>query len=377
MNASVALHGNLRDFGIGEVFQLIGQQQKTGTLEVSDEEVRLRVAFDGGAVVYGERVGAYEQAALGDMLVRTGLVTPQRLVSLERQIAERGAQLESLLRQGGELATKQLDEILSLVTRETLFELLRWTRGSFHFTAGPVPHDRDASHCIPAEQLLMDGLRMVDEWRSFDEAAVDPDAVFRPAGRFEEFRRTEPGESPDRLAVAERLFLLIDGRQPVRRVVDLSRLGTFEGARWLTRFRRAGLVDRVDPQLVAKKRRRPALELSHGPSLSSLVAAVLPWLLLAAVVVTGSQRSAPRPAGAERLAQQAFLHAAESSFETLRLRNLSDAYRYARGEWPGGMTDLRRFFHDARRTQPLAPLDPREYYFAQRGDTFLVLAPED
>jgi len=33
---SVALHGNLRDFGIGEVFQLIGQQQKTGVLEVSD-----------------------------------------------------------------------------------------------------------------------------------------------------------------------------------------------------------------------------------------------------------------------------------------------------------------------------------------------------
>ena len=55
---SVALHGNLRDFGIGEVFQLIGQQQKTGLLEVSDEELRLRIAFDGGAVVSGERAGA-------------------------------------------------------------------------------------------------------------------------------------------------------------------------------------------------------------------------------------------------------------------------------------------------------------------------------
>jgi len=377
MNMSVALHGNLRDFGIGEVFQLIGQQQKTGILEVSDDEVRLRVAFDGGSVVYGERVGAYEQSALGDMLVRTGLVTPHRLVSLERQIAERGARLEALLREGGELAGAQLDEMISLVTRETLFELLRWTRGSFHFTAGTVSHDRDASQCIPAEQLLMDGLRMVDEWRSFDEAALDPDAVFEPSGRFEEFRLTEPGESPDRLAVAERLFLQIDGRQPVRRVVDLSRLGTFEGARWLTRFRRAGLIERVDPQLVAKKRRRPTLELSHGPALSSLIAAVLPWLLLGAVLMSGAQRPAPRLASAERLAQQAFQHGAEASFEALRLRNLSDAYRYARGEWPGGMTDLRRFFHEARRGQALAPLDPREYYFAQRGDSFLVLAPED
>lgn len=375
---SVALHGNLHEFGISEVFQLIGQQQKTGVLEVQHEEVRLRIAFDAGAVVTGDRVGAYEQAALGEMLVRAGLITPQRLVELERQIAEHGAQLEALLREGGELRGDQLDEIISLVTRETLFELLRWTRGSFHFSAGPVVHSRSAAQCIPAEQLLMDGLRMVDEWRSFDEAAVDPEAVFEAAGRFEDFRRTQPGDGPGKLAVAERLFLLIDGREPVRRVVDLSRLGSFEGARWLTRFRRAGLIERVLPALVAKKqRRRQALALAQGPSVLGAVLALLPWLLLAAIVLRLAQPQGPPPSGPETLAQRALLHEAEASFETLRLRNLADAYRYARGEWPAGLTDLRRFFHAARRHQPFAPLDPREYYFAQRGDSFLVLAPEE
>ena len=374
---SVALHGNLRDFGIGEVFQLIGQQQKTGLLEVQNEELRLRIAFDTGAVVAGDRVGAYEQAALGDMLVRAGLITPQRLVELEQQIAQHGAQLESLLRERGELRGDQLDEIVSLVTRETVFELLRWTRGQFHFSAGPVVHGRSAAQCIPAEQLLMDGLRMVDEWRSFDEAAVDPEAVFEAVSRFEDFRRTQPGESPDKLAVAERLFLLIDGRQPVRRVVDLSRLGSFEGARWLTRFRRAGLIERMRPELVAKKqRRRHALELAQGPSVLGVLLALLPWFLLGAIVLQLAQH-VPRSRRAETLAERALLHELEVSFETLRLRNLADAYRYARGEWPGGPTDLRRFFHEARRHQPLAPLDLREYYFAQRGDSFLVLAPEE
>ena len=374
---SVALHGNLRDFGIGEVFQLIGQQQKTGVLEVSDGELRLRVAFDGGAVVSGERVGAYEQAALGDQLVRSGLVTPQRMVTLERQISERGAQLEALLRESGELSSAQIDEMITLVTRETLFELLRWTRGSFHFTAGPVFHGRDASRCIPAEQLLMDGLRMVDEWRSFDEAAVDPAAVFAPAGRFEEFRRTAGGEGTERLAVAERLFLLIDGRQPVQRVVDLSRLGSFEGVRWLSHFRRAGLIERVDPQLVARRQRRRSGERGRGASVSAVLWAVLPWLLLGSLAFAASQRGAPRLAQPAGLAEQAALRAAEASFETLRLRNLAEAYRYAHGAWPAGMTDLRRFYHAARRQQPLAPLDPREYHLAQRGDSFLVLAPEE
>ena len=374
---SVALHGNLRDFGIGEVFQLIGQQQKTGLLEVQNEEVRLRIAFDTGAVVTGDRVGAYEQAALGDMLMRAGLITPQRLVELERQIVEHGAELEALLRERGELRGEQLDEIVSLVTRETLFELLRWTRGSFHFSAGPVVHGRSAAQCIPAEQLLMDGLRMVDEWRSFDEAAVDPEAVFEAASRFEDFRRAQPGEGPDKLAVAERLFLLIDGREPVRRVVDLSRLGSFEGARWLTRFRRAGLIERVLPAPSAKKQRRRQGRqgFTQGRGVIGTLFAVLPWLLLGAIVLR--QPLSPPRSGAETLSQRALLHQTEASFETLRLRNLADAYRYARGEWPAGLTDLRRFFHEARRHQPLAPLDPREYYFAQRGDSFLVLAPEE
>ena len=125
-------------------------------------------------------------------------------------------QLDALLIESGELSASRVDEIVELVTRETLFELLRWTRGSFHFTAGAVVHRRDAARCMPAEQLLMDGLRTIDEWRTFDEYAVDPESVFLPRGRFEEFRSKHPGEAPEQLAVAERLFLLIDGRMPVR-----------------------------------------------------------------------------------------------------------------------------------------------------------------
>ena len=375
---SVALHGNLRDFGIGEVFQLIGQQQKTGMLEVSDGETRLCVSFEGGAVVHGDRAGAYEQAALGDMLVRAGLITPQRLVELERRIAEGGAQLDALLAESGELSAQQLDEINELVTRDTLFELLRWTRGSFHFTAGAVVHRREASRLLPAEQLLMDGLRMIDEWRTFDEYAVDPEAVFLPAGRFEGFRRAHPGEGPELLAVAERLFLLIDGRMPVRRAIDLSRLGAFEGARWLTRFRRQGLIEPIDPQIVARQqRRRHALELATGSSVLGAFLAALPWALLAAVVFAIAQRPTPRLETPARVVERAMLQRAGASFEALRLRNLADAHRYARGEWPEGLTDVRRFFHEARRHAPLAPLDAREYYFARRGDSFLVLAPDE
>ena len=48
---SAGLSGNLSDFGIADVFQLIGQQRKTGTLELRSGTARAQLAFDRGLVV--------------------------------------------------------------------------------------------------------------------------------------------------------------------------------------------------------------------------------------------------------------------------------------------------------------------------------------
>ena len=59
---SIALHGNLRDFGIAEVFQLIGQQRKTGTLVIGEGGDAVYLAFDEGRVVTG---GVVETGSAG------------------------------------------------------------------------------------------------------------------------------------------------------------------------------------------------------------------------------------------------------------------------------------------------------------------------
>jgi hypothetical protein len=358
---SVALHGNLRDFGIGEVFQLISQQQKTGLLEVTDESQRLRITFDGGAVVTGERVGAYEQASLGEMLVRTGSITPQRLVEIEQQIASRGAKLEALLRDGGELRADQLDEIVDLVTRETLLELLRWTRGSFHFSAGPVVHGRRPEQCIPAEQILMDGLRMLDEWQSFAHAVPSEDLVFEPAGDFAAWRASAgPGAVPAQ--ALERVFLLLDGRSSVRRVIDRSRLGTFDAVRALAELRRAGLAAPLAPVRAAA--RAPAAAAHPGRGVARAAATALPLLLLAlAAGAALLSRRAPATPGFP-IARSPLAEARAAS-ATRRVRHALEAVRFQTGAWPASL--------DAG---AMAAPGGRPYYYARRGDGALVLAPE-
>ena len=134
---TAALHGNLRDFGISEVFQLIGQQQKTGLLVVEGSET-LHVAFDRGAVVWAAPKGPYEEAALGDRLVRASLLPPERLALLEAELAGSDRRLSEALAESGDISAEAVQGVADLITSDTIFELLRWSAGSFRFTSQPV-----------------------------------------------------------------------------------------------------------------------------------------------------------------------------------------------------------------------------------------------
>ena len=372
---AVALRGNLRDFGIGEVFQLIGQQRKTGLLDVEAPSEKLRMGFFEGAVVWAAPVGPHEHAALGDMLVRVGLLTPERLVQLEQQLHESEESLEHLLIQQRDLDARQIDSIAELVTSETIFTLLRLSQGSFHFTAKTIPQDRDPSKLLPAEQILMDGLRMVDEWRAMDDAVTRDSTVFQRVGRFETYREATEGDSPEELALAEKLFLLVDGRLTVRRIIDLSRLGTFEGSRILSRLREREVIEPIDAKVLATThKRRRTRELAPTRAGLGLAAAVLPFAFLFAMAWLALGRAgAVTPDGLTSLDRDP-QRRAEIAFETRRIRNLVEAYRFATGDWPGDLGELQ-----ARGWLPsgtLAAADEHPYYYARRGDAVLVLAPE-
>jgi hypothetical protein len=372
---AVALRGNLRDFGIGEVFQLIGQQRKTGILEVEASAEKIRMGFFEGAVVWAAPVGPHEHAALGDMLVRVGLLTPDHLVRLERQLQESDESLERLLVQQSDLDGQEIEAVGALVTSETIFTLLRLNQGSFHFTPQKIPRDRESSKLLPAEQILMDGLRMVDEWRAMDDAVTCDATVFERAGRFETYRESSVGDSPEDLARAEKLFLLIDGRLTVRRIIDLSRFGTFEGSRIFSRLRETGVIEPIDEEVLATThQRRRTREFATTRVGLGLAAAVLPFvfLFLMAWLALGRAGSVA-PDGLTSLDRDP-QRRAEIAFETRRIRHLVEAYHFATGDWPREIGDLA-----SRGWLPagaLAATDAHPYYYVRRGDAVLVLAPE-
>ena len=72
---AASLRGDLKDFGIADVFQLIGQQRKTGVLEFNGDSQPIQILFDKGAVVSAAPIGSWPEAAFGEMLMRCGLLS--------------------------------------------------------------------------------------------------------------------------------------------------------------------------------------------------------------------------------------------------------------------------------------------------------------
>jgi hypothetical protein len=374
VTVGVALHGNLKDFGIAEVFQLIGQQRKTGLLEISGESQRVQLAFDEGRVVWAAPVGRSEFAVLGDRLVRCGLITRARLEDALRESEASARPLPALLVQSSAVAKQDLEEISELLSRETIFEVMRWTGGSFHFTAKAIHHDVPPDKLLGAEQILMDGLRMLDEWQTFQSAVPDEEMVFRRIGRLDVYRHQVKEGGRAHSPAMDRVFQLVDGRLPVRRVIDLSRLGTFEATRLLAELRQAKLIEPLEGRGRTSARRSPVrMGVPIASLLKAVAASLVPLGLLAAVAVV-ALRAVPED---RALRGAPILHRpladASDRFARRRIENALEAARYRSGRAPASATDPDAWQSVERLS--MAPAGAADYYFARREGDIVLLAP--
>jgi hypothetical protein len=372
---SVALHGNLTDFGIAEVFQLIGQQRKTGVLEVNGEDSAICLLFDQGQVVRGGPLSSESaREPLAAQLVRAGYLTREQLKKLERESERSARPISALILAEGVIDSDTLQEVQFLLTRETVFDVMRRKSGDFHFTAEAVHHDTKPENLLGAEQILMDGLRMLDEWQTFVSIVPSQSIVFRRVGDLESYRAVATNDGDARFGSAERVLQLVDGRLDVRRIVDLSRIGTFEATRALAELREAGIIDEI-----ATSKRRPSKVHSTAPRASALallrvaLATVLPFVALAMLGLSALERGGETFGPAGSLLPEPLYRLSQVRHETQLLRNLVEVHFFEKGRYPATLEEIGPEL--ARVSDSLTSSQLADYYYVVRDDEVILLAP--
>jgi hypothetical protein len=260
----MALEGSFKDFGLAEIFQLIGLQKKTGVLTVKggDENQVVTVSFEKGKVAFADEYQRGEKARLGSLLLRANLISAddlERAVQTQKETLQR---LGHVFVQMNFISQKDLSQALQSQVKETVYRLFRLKEGSFLFSTESITYDKEMYQPIAAEFLLMEGVRMIDEWPIIEKKITSFDIVYEPVpGR--EGPAAGQGDSPAKegrpdLSPKEKVILdLVDGMRTVQEIIDVGKQGEFESCKNLYSLLSIGLIRPTEEAVPVRPERTP------------------------------------------------------------------------------------------------------------------------
>ena len=245
----MALKGTLKDFGIADILQLIGQQQKSGTLILRSKDQEVMVGFKDGNIVKAESSTRKRKDLIGTMLVRAEIITETQLEQALETQKRTLKRLGDVLVASKALTADRFKEMMQLQVSETIYRLFGWKNGTYAFEQGDVEYDPDVIKPIRAESILMEGFRMVDEWPLIKRKIASYDVTFErlkelPPMPVEEegkdvddafddaFAEEKPLEKKGEFASLDRsarnVFGFVTKGRDVRKIIDLACVGEFE-----------------------------------------------------------------------------------------------------------------------------------------------------
>jgi hypothetical protein len=314
----MALEGTLRDFSLADIFQLIGIQRKTGVLTLKNQADVVTVSFLNGSVVSADSLQKNIEDRLGTVLVKSGRIAADQLQKALRTQKNTLQRLGAVLVNEGYISQEDLREALQLQVLQIVYRLFRWRDGDYAFSQEEtLNYDRENFVPISAQSILMEGVRMIDEWPIIEKRIRSFDMIFAqrdPGRKVVEAEDAAPAADADLDAALEagegkpeeaaprgaeggvvrlppeefRVYRLVDGHATVQELIDKTRLGEFDTCRILydllgrELIREARAVLAPEVRETKKPVEKPAGRLATGGGVVLVLAVAAASLLTAA-----------------------------------------------------------------------------------------------
>ncbi len=257
----MALQGTLKDFSITEIIQLIGQQLKTGVLKIHRGKNLVEIYFVDGMIIHIYSNYRGKKDLIGEILVKAQLITEEQLDRVLKIQKETLKYLGEILVELGLLTKDDILKVISTQIYETIYDLFWWEDGTFNFDLKLVESYKKIPFALSTEQVLLNILRMVDEWSEIEKKIFSPHLVFRKAtgmeGKPSDLLSTQSYLKEKLTSEQELIYHLVDGTRTVQEIIDRSLLGKFNTSEILSNLMEMGLTEVVGirtPSLVKKVR---------------------------------------------------------------------------------------------------------------------------
>ena len=233
----MAIEGSLKDVGLADICQLLAMGRKTGCLSITDRSNFGYVYFEDGRVTYAYVLNRPDR--LGELLVKNGVITREQLsAAMDAQSKDRALKLGQILMNHGAIVEAELKRYVSKQIEEAVYYLFTWTQGSFHFDPDQKAEEDELFLVnIPAESLLLEGARRVDEWSQIEKKIPSFDLVFQVV--------KAPGDEEELSDHQRKLLPLVNGEHTLESVVLESGLSDFDVGKAVFGLLQAGIVDKA------------------------------------------------------------------------------------------------------------------------------------
>ena len=305
----MALEGTLKDFALPDIFQLIGLQKKTGALILTNESDEVTIAFKDGLLVSADSRKKRLEERLGTRLVKSGLITEGQLHDVLEKQKQTLQRIGIVLVNEGLVRKEDLRKALEIQVTQIIFRVFRWEDADYRFDQdAQIDYDRENFQPIGAESILMEGMRILDEWPIVEKVVRSLQGVYEkvPVNQpivIEGARKKHDDEDDDfdfdlskapakkgpegdaiKLTADEgAVYQLLDGTRTVEDIMYLARLSDFDAAK--------AIYDLLNRDLIRERTAGGAsgstATIRAMPSESSPAMVALVTLVVIALVVAG------------------------------------------------------------------------------------------
>ncbi len=232
------LQGNLKEFSLPNVLQLVKMSAKTGALSITRQGESGKIFFRTGQVYFATADPG--TMPLGERLVKSGHLTSKQLrsaLSEQKKQAARG-RIGAILLEHGYIDRPILEQAVRDQIEDVTFNFFSWTDGDFMFEADETVADEDIFVEMNVESVIMEGCRRIDEWELIFETLGSLERV--PHLTWDE--RVEKDGSVEFTADQWRVACLVDGRHDINTVLTECGLDRFNGAKIIYELHQGGLL---------------------------------------------------------------------------------------------------------------------------------------
>ncbi|MEN6409759.1 MAG: DUF4388 domain-containing protein [Anaerolineaceae bacterium] len=238
----MALKGNLRDFSIAQLLNLVNLARKTGTLVIESSAESAQVTFREGKLAYA-RAGADDNSLASILHQNKKLSTAQYRTIQQRATQMNDKELGLLLINAGYVTQEDVLTSLQQQFTRVIRRLFTWADGFFRFDPELFPPEDKILVRMDLENLIIEGSRQLQEQEQLQQEIPSLDLALKFTDR--------PGANLRNVSLSVdewRIVSYINPKNTMRQIARTTKMSEIEIRRVAYGLIQAGLVEMIRPE---------------------------------------------------------------------------------------------------------------------------------